>query len=203
MIRINLLGIPHSKRGKRSAMGGGGGGEGGSPIAVIAVLALIVLGVNGWYYWHLTSIGKQIASDMAKAEIENQNLSKIKIQYDALQAQAKQLDDREHVINDLRAKQSGPVDLLTKVGETVNQTDGVWLLTMKDDGNNISLDGTALGANAVANLITNLKKANYFKSVEIKETYQDDQMREVQAFQFTLVCEKQPPPAPPQQEKKS
>jgi Tfp pilus assembly protein PilN len=54
----------------------------------------------------------------------------------------------------------------------------------------VSLEGTALSTDAVANLIANLQKTGYFKTVEIKETYQDDQIKDMQAFQFTLTCEK-------------
>ena len=61
---------------------------------------------------------------------------------------------------------------------------------MTEDANNINLQGTALSANSVANLITALKKANYFKSVEMKESIQDDKLQDMQAFQFTLICEK-------------
>ena len=39
--------------------------------------------------------------------------------------------------------------------------------------------------------MTNLMKTGYFKSVEIKETYQDDSEKKVQAFNFTITCEKQ------------
>src|SRR5260370_1319501 len=59
-----------------------------------------------------------------------------------------------------------------------------------------------LVANAVANLIGNLKKSGpgcspttpancYFKDVEIKETFQDDSFKGMQAFQFSLICQKQ------------
>jgi hypothetical protein len=34
-------------------------------------------------------------------------------------------------------------------------------------------------------------KTGYFKSVEIKETFQDEQERKIQAFNFSLTCEKQ------------
>jgi len=54
---------------------------------------------------------------------------------------------------------------------------------------------TTLSTNAVANLMTNLMKTGYFKSVEIKETYQDEGEKKLQAFNFTLTCEKQPPAA--------
>jgi Tfp pilus assembly protein PilN len=61
---------------------------------------------------------------------------------------------------------------------------------MKDQGASISIDGTALSTDAVANLIANLQKTGYFKNIEIKETFQDEQVKDMQAFQFTLTCEK-------------
>ena len=42
----------------------------------------------------------------------------------------------------------------------------------------------------MANLIANLQKTGYFRAVEVKETFQDDQIKDMQAFQFTLTCEK-------------
>ena len=47
----------------------------------------------------------------------------------------------------------------------------------------------ALCADAVADLMANLRKTGQFKSVEIKETSQDTAVKEVQAFKFELVCE--------------
>jgi hypothetical protein len=51
----------------------------------------------------------------------------------------------------------------------------------------------ALSTQAVANLITNLKRSGYFKNVEIKEAIQDPSFKEAQAFTFSLNCEKQQP----------
>jgi len=48
----------------------------------------------------------------------------------------------------------------------------------------------ALSNDAVASLISNLQKTGYFSNIEIKETYQDDTFKEMQAFNFTLTCEK-------------
>jgi len=48
----------------------------------------------------------------------------------------------------------------------------------------------ALSTDAVANLITNLQKTGFFHNIEIKETFQDDTYKEMQAFQFVLTCEK-------------
>ena len=61
---------------------------------------------------------------------------------------------------------------------------------MKDQGANISIQGMALSTDAVANLIQNLQKTGFFKTIEIKETYQDESVKDMQAFQFELTCEK-------------
>jgi Tfp pilus assembly protein PilN len=94
------------------------------------------------------------------------------------------------VIDSLRAGQAGPVNLLAMLGETVNGTEAVWLSKMDDAGASVSLEGTALSTDAVASLIANLQKTGFFKTVEIKETYQDEAIKDMQAFQFTLTCEK-------------
>jgi Tfp pilus assembly protein PilN len=61
---------------------------------------------------------------------------------------------------------------------------------MKDQGASVAIDGMALSTDAVANLIANLQKTGYFSNIEIKETFQDEQVKDMQAFQFTLTCEK-------------
>ena len=76
------------------------------------------------------------------------------------------------------------------VGETVNNTEAVWLNNMKDQGASVDIEGMALSADAVANLISNLQKTGYFRNIEIKESIQDDTIKDMQAFQFTLTCEK-------------
>jgi type IV pilus assembly protein PilN len=76
------------------------------------------------------------------------------------------------------------------VGETVNNTEAVWLNNLKDEGGSIDIEGMALSADAVANLVSNLQKTGFFRTVEMKESVQDDQVKDMQAFQFTLTCEK-------------
>ena len=80
--------------------------------------------------------------------------------------------------------------LFSNNDDTVNKTEAVWLNTMKDAGASIDIEGYALSSDAVATLIANLQKTGYFKNVEIKETSQDASIKEMQAFLFTLTCEK-------------
>src|SRR5262249_53689872 len=96
---------------------------------------------------------------------------------------------RAKAIDQLKEAQKGPVKVLDMVAETVNKTDAVWLETMTTDGKSIDFVGMALSPDAVAELMANLRKTGYFKTVEIKETAQDAGVKEVQAFKFELICE--------------
>jgi Tfp pilus assembly protein PilN len=193
MIKINLL--ENSKgKGKRGgasvAMPTMEMGDMGSPKLKVLVAVAIFGLANLMYWYHVDREGKAIAVQMAKAEQKNRELADVKAKFMDRQNQANAYKRRVDVIDGLRANQTGPVILLAMLGETVNNTEAVWLSQMDDTGPVVKLQGTALSTDAVANLIANLQKTGFFKSVEIDETYQDDSIKDMQAFQFTLNCEK-------------
>jgi len=195
MIRINLLSVPRSKRGMRTVAAVPAVSGSGPNLMVVALVVVVLAAVVnlGWWY-KLTHESRRIAADMVKAEKENHELIQVKTRVEQKNKEAEQYQRRVDVIDRLRAQQSGPKQLLTMIGDTVNATDAVWLNKMNDDGANINIEGTALSIDAVANLMANLKRTGYFKNVEMKESFQDDQVRGMQAFNFTLVCEKQAQP---------
>jgi len=193
MIKINLLETAKGK-GKR---GGGGSslptmemGDMGSPKLKVLVVLVIAGLFNLGYWYRLDHQGKAIAAQMKVAEEKNRELADVKARFLERQTQANNYKRRVDVIDGLRQNQTGPVNLLAMLGETVNNTEAVWLSKMDDTGAVVKLEGTALSTDAVANLIANLQKTGYFKTVEIDETYQDEQIKDMQAFQFTLNCEK-------------
>ena len=194
MIKINLL---ENSKGKNKRGGSSGPsmptmemGDMGSPkLKILAVL--VVAGLFNLGYWYrLDHQANAIAANMKVAEQKNRELADVKARFLERQTQANNYKRRVDVIDQLRQNQSGPVNLLAMLGETVNNTEAVWLSKMDDQGANVNLEGTALSTDAVANLIANLQKTGYFRTVEIKETYQDEQIKDMQAFQFTLTCEK-------------
>jgi Tfp pilus assembly protein PilN len=188
MIRINLLGVAKAKKVKGPSISIGAGTN---TMLVGIVVAAIFAGGNYFYYFKLNSETQQLQKEMDAAKRENSRLAGVKAKYQEREKQFQLYDSRVKVIHQLQAAQSGPSELLVNIANTVNSTDAVWLESMTEDANNINLSGMAISANAVANLITNLKKSNYFKSVEIKETFQDSSVKDMQAFTFKLVCEKQ------------
>ena len=191
MIRINLLGAPKpkSKRGTAVSMPTFEMGDAGSPKMKVLVAVVIAAVINLGYWYQLDKKKQSIAKQMAVAEQRNRELADVKARYMERQRQAESYKRRVDVIDQLRANQSGPVNLLAMIGETVNNTEAIWLNNLKDQGTSVDIEGMALSSDAVANLITNLQKTGYFKTVEIKESLQDETVKDMQAFIFTLTCE--------------
>ena len=194
MIRINLLELPKAK-GKRSSMPSMPTmevGDVGSPRLKVLIAVGLAAAFNLYTWYHLDAQKKVIAQNMAQAEQKNRELADVKQRYMARQREAENYKRRVDVIDQLRKgqNQSGPVDLMAMVGETVNNTEAVWLNNLKDQGASVDIEGMALSTDAVANLISNLQKTGYFRNVEIKESIQDETIKDMQAFTFTLSCEK-------------
>jgi type IV pilus assembly protein PilN len=193
MIRINLLGAQSKGKNKRSAASAAAVmevGDVGSPKMKVLVVLILAALVNVGYWYQLDKQHRDIAAKMEVAMRKNAELADVKARYMERQREADNYKRRVDVIDQLRAAQGGPVNLLNTVGQTVNNTEAVWLNSMKDQGTSVDIDGMALSTDAVASLISNLQKTGYFTNIEIKETFQDDTFKEMQAFNFTLTCEK-------------
>jgi type IV pilus assembly protein PilN len=192
MIRINLLEAPKPKN-KRSAAASMPSieiGSVGTPLVKVAAILGLAAVLNVGYWYRLDAQKKSIEQQMEQAEKRNRELADVKARYLARQKEAETYKRRVDVIDQLRKNQAGPVMLMAMVGETVNNTEAVWLDNLKDDGNSVDIRGMALSSDAVANLISNLQKTGFFKNIEIKESEQDEKIKDMQAFQFTLMCEK-------------
>jgi Tfp pilus assembly protein PilN len=194
MIKINLL---ENSKGKNKRGGGGGPsmpsmelGDMGSPKLKVLVVVVLAGLFNLGYWYRLDHSSKAIATRMKIAEDNNRALADVKAKFMDRQNEANNYKRRVDVIDGLRQNQTGPVNLLAMLGETVNGTEAVWLSKMDDTGAAVRLEGTALSTDAVANLIANLQKTGFFKDVQIDETWQDETIKDMQAFQFTLNCTK-------------
>jgi Tfp pilus assembly protein PilN len=195
MIRINLLGVPKKTRGGRRAStvaAAGGGGEGSSTVVLGLIFAGALVVLIGLAQMWVQREHDTLEKNLQKAIMENQRLADVKAKYEASKKKADMYERRVRVIDELKSAQSGPVNLLNLVADTVNSTDAVWLETMTNDGKTLSFTGMALSPNSVADLMANLRKTGAFKTVEIKETLQDAAVKEVQAFKFELNCEMDP-----------
>jgi len=193
MIRINLIASAKAKSKRGGAVSSPVTlevGEPGSPKLKLLIVLVVAGGLNLLYWRQLDKEKQNLAHQMQQAEQKNRELADVKAKYLERQRQAESYKRRVDVIDQLRAAQAGPVKLMNTIGDTVNDTEAVWLNEMKDNGANVDIEGTALSTDAVATLIQNLQKTGYFTNIEIKETYQDDQVKDMQAFDFDLTCQK-------------
>src|ERR1700730_8883999 len=111
MIRINLLGIPKTKRGKRATVATVPS-EGPSPVFFGLIgLVLAVAGI-GYLYLQVNKDQVKLKSDLALALRENQRLSEVKATYEKAKRESEQFRRRFEVIKQLDASRSGPVDFL-------------------------------------------------------------------------------------------
>lgn len=193
MIRINLssLAPAKAKRGRRSIAAPAITipGEGSSSVVIGLIFAALLLVVIGGSYLWLDREHTRLTKEWQATMQENQRLAEVKAKYEASKKKADMFERRVKVIDELKEKQQGPVKLLDLVAETVNKTDAVWLNSVTSDGRNLDFVGMALSPDAVADLMSNLRKTGAFKTVDIKETAQDTSVKELQAFRFELVCE--------------
>src|SRR5208337_2449005 len=146
MIRINLLATAKPKKGKRSRRFAMPHLTTDGPSPLVSGLAITVLASAGLYlyYMKLESTHEKLQSQLADANKSIAAMSKVKQAYLERQKDYDAVKRRFDVIDQLRASQAGPVPLLQSVSQTVNDTEGVWLLTMRDDGATVALEGVAL-----------------------------------------------------------
>ncbi|HEY6938037.1 MAG TPA: PilN domain-containing protein [Terriglobales bacterium] len=190
MIRINLLGVPKSKSKRGPSLAAVVPGAGVSVVMKVLLVFALAAAMNFGYWYHLNAEKARLATQLVQAERKNRELSEVKAKYLEREKQMQQYKRRVDVIDELRSQQFGPVKLMATLGGTVDNTEAVWLSVVRDQGSSIDIEGRALSENAVANLITNLQKTGYFKTVEMKESYQDEQVKNMQAFVFTITCQK-------------
>ena len=105
------------------------------------------------------------------------------------EAQKAVLQQRINVIELLQKGRAGGQELLQNVANTVAHTDGLWLTNMSKTGNTLTIDGEASSVNAVANFLTQMKRSGYFDKVEIKEAKENDIVKSVTTFAFSMTAE--------------
>ncbi|MGH9786670.1 MAG: PilN domain-containing protein, partial [Terriglobia bacterium] len=160
---------------------------------------LVLAAAAGFTYYRHQNLEVQLTElDMRKMELERElaDLNRIKQEYDANLARREALTARINVIEALKARQAGPVQLLSTLAGAVTRTDSLWLTSFTQQGQNITIEGTALNVKAVADFMTQLLNQRIFATVDLRETSQDPASREVENFSFILTGQLAAPTGP-------
>jgi type IV pilus assembly protein PilN len=104
-------------------------------------------------------------------------------------------------IGDLEKGKTGPVKLLDDIATSVPR-DKLWLASLKENAGNLTLEGTAMDNETVADFMNRLQSTESVKSVELIKTQQKEiPTLKLSLKNFALSCktyaykEPEPPPA--------
>jgi Tfp pilus assembly protein PilN len=177
MITVNL--IKQSTSQKKSLLS-----KGFKPEYLVGIIvALAVIGVILWY-WSLTREISQ--AEAVKEDLEQQNLQLIALrgELSRYQEQKRQLEDRTRIIEELKATQEGPVNLLNSIIGSIPKDDPkIWLTSMDQEDNSVIIEGQALDVPAIADFVLSLSQRNPFVEVEL-----DFWEEKEQSVSFGLSC---------------
>jgi type IV pilus assembly protein PilN len=150
MIRINLLG-GEKKKATRAVAAFGAGQRLTALCSLIVVAALVGI---GWWYWSLSREAAQVDSEIAAAQQEAARLRSMMAEVEAFEAQRARIQERVALIEELRAGQSIPVQLLDHVSRSL--PDMLWLTSMTQTDTQVTLVGSSRTLVALSDFVGNL-----------------------------------------------
>ena len=161
MIRINLLAAERESKKKKATFQSGQKMTFACSLVLVLTLALI-----GWRYLAIQKESAKLDEDIAKAQTEASRLHAVIQQVQQFEQQKAQLQQRVVLIEQLRKSQTGPVHMLDQVSRSLPPM--LWLTGLKQDDNNVTIDGRSTTQTGVSDFVGNLEGSGYFKkSVDI------------------------------------
>jgi type IV pilus assembly protein PilN len=161
MIRINLLGVERQKVRKAAAF------DIGQRLTLACSLILVAAGLGiGWWYWSLNEESARLDTEIAAAQSRQLQLASLLGEVTKFEARRTQLQQRVGLIEQLRAGQSLPVQVLDHVSRSLPDT--LWLTAMDQTADNITIEGRSTTIPALSTFVQNLGNSALFgKPIDI------------------------------------
>jgi type IV pilus assembly protein PilN len=169
MIRINLLatdrGIVAKKKKSRGVVV-----TAAQRVTIGAALILLsTVVIVGWWFWTLREQNQRLDADIARAEVEANQLRSVLGKVQTFEARKAQLQQRVTLIEQLRHGQQGPVHILDEVSKAL--PDRLWLVSMQQHGAEFSIAGQTTSLTGLSDFVANLEASKWFKRpVEIVDS---------------------------------
>ncbi len=169
MIKINLVGEAKRPVAARPAAAVTGAPE-ESNLPFFLMVAFIGLGllVTGGHFLYINGKVNGKKQEVAEAQREVDELAPFIKEVEDFKAKKAELERKIAVINNLKANQKGPVQVMDQISRAVPEL--LWLNRMQIRGETITLQGEAFNTNAVANFIENLDRVPEFQEPILRET---------------------------------
>ncbi len=179
MIKINLVAeAPAAAVTKRKRTEFSLGAKQGDVILLIAIaLSCLVVGTR-WYL--LTDHRNDLQEIERQRRVERDELLPYIERVELLEARREALRHKIEVINELKRNQIGPVRIMDEVSRALPEL--VWLTKLSLKGTSLTLNGTAMDENPVANYYSNLDASPFFEEPTLKNLTRS----KGDTFNFTL-----------------
>ena len=158
MIRINLLPVRASRK-RETAL---------RQLAMAGLGLLLVVG--GIAYIHVS-----LASDVEAARTRNkqleddiEHLKKVIGQVEEFEQKKQELQKKLDIIKTLKSNKTGPVHMLDEIA--INLPEKCWLGSISEANRKVTLTGSALNNEVIADFISKLDQSNYFDDVYLVST---------------------------------
>ena len=150
MIRINLLGVE-----RKQVRSKGPSFDIGQQLTVACSLVLVgaMLGI-GYWYWYLNEASTRVDREIVAANTEATRLRGLLTEVQQFEARKGQLTQRVQLIEQLRAGQTIPVQMLDHVSRSL--PDMFWLTSMVQNGPDLTIQGRSTTLIALSDFVTNL-----------------------------------------------
>lgn len=199
MIRINLLAVERERTKRRALI------PAAQRVTIGASLILLVtaLGV-GWWWWSLRQTTAQLDEDIAKAEVEMQQLRSVLAQVQKFEASKASLQQRVTIIEQLRQGQSGAVRAIDEISRAV--PDFLWLTEIVQKGDDFTISGMSTSLPGLSDFVGNLEASSWFRRpIDIIDSQVDPTQKTAELVKFSIKAKfnnpdikpAAPVPAPP------
>jgi len=176
MLRINLLPIRQLKKRAKAKQ----------QIAGFCVIFICFLLILGAVYFFQKSTIKSINSTIANLTAEQKRLAPQIAAVDKLKKDKEELDRKITVIKQLKAESSITVHILDEVANIVDNN-RMWLTSLNQQGNSLSLTGIALDNQTIAQFMDTLKTSPYIQTVNLSNSSLQ-KVSDKSLKQFALTC---------------
>jgi type IV pilus assembly protein PilN len=182
MIRINLIAGEREKPKRRAGISF----DIGQKVMLLCSLILVATALGiGWWWWALDREQARLTTDTADAQREAARLKTILVQVADFDKQKQQLTERVALIEQLRKGQSAAVHMVDELAKSL--PDMLWLMSVKQDGGELTVDGRCTTLTALSDFVANLERSTYFrKPVEIVDSQVDNTPNAGELIKFTL-----------------
>lgn len=163
MIRINLLGVERKVRKAQTF-------DAARRMTLACSLILVLTGAGlGWWYWSLDTAAARVEADIQAAQAEQTRLASLLAEVRDFEARRAQLQQRVQLIEQLRAGQSVPVQLLDHVSRSL--PDMLWLTEMEQTPEMLTIKGRSNTLIALSDFVGNLASSDLLvRPIEIVDS---------------------------------